>query len=66
MRYHCEHCGKELSEDYKPALCCDGYMCGCMGRPIEPMVCSQDCFNAIIKPKEEKDDDRIRIRNKVQ
>lgn len=30
-------------------MCCDGRECGCMGRPTEPIVCSEKCYNALFK-----------------
>lgn len=38
-------CEKEL--DYEPLMCCSGYMCGCYGMPIEPPVCSNECYNKL-------------------
>lgn len=32
-----------------PERCCDGYQCGCMGQPIEPVVCSEECYNKLFK-----------------
>lgn len=29
---------------YEPEYCCDGRMCGCMGRPINPPICDE-CMN---------------------
>lgn len=50
----CEVCGKEFLGD-PPIICCSGRDCGCMGRPIEPVVCSKECFDKIInKYKNEK------------
>ena len=37
-------CGKKAPDDYKPATCCDGFECGCMGKPIEPYLCSDECI----------------------
>jgi hypothetical protein len=31
----------EVPNDYKPEYCCDGYMCGCMGYPINPIFCDE-------------------------
>lgn len=28
----------------EPQMCCDGRMCGCMGQPTEPIVCSEKCY----------------------
>lgn len=39
----CEICEKEIEIQ----MCCDGYMCGCMGMPIEPPLCDSNvCFVA--------------------
>ena len=42
----CIACGADLS--YEPQMCCSGYMCGCMGLPIEPPVCSTDCWDVVM------------------
>lgn len=39
----CMTCGKPL--DYEPRMCCNGQDCACMGRPIEPPVCSIECHD---------------------
>ena len=45
MNGFCDSCGKEIFV----AMCCDGYMCGCMGLPIEPPICkSEKCYNIYI------------------
>lgn len=36
--YKCVICGSEVI-DYEPEYCCSGYMCGCMGKPIDPPIC---------------------------
>jgi hypothetical protein len=41
--WKCEICGADMP-DYEPEYCCDGTMCGCMGMPISPPVCSNECF----------------------
>ena len=43
----CEVCEKEFLGD-PPGMCCSGRECGCMGRPIDPVVCSMECFDKII------------------
>lgn len=41
----CQNCGEvEIPE---PEYCCSGYMCGCMGLPIDPPLCEK-CFDKII------------------
>jgi len=39
----CMVCGKEFKVE-KPKMCCSGTDCGCMGFPIDPVVCSDECF----------------------
>lgn len=39
----CIVCSKPI--DYEPEYCCDGRFCGCMGMPIDPPVCSQECWD---------------------
>lgn len=41
---YCEMCDKPLGR--KVSTCCDGSMCGCMGHPTEPPVCSDECYDA--------------------
>lgn len=41
MKVPCDICDNEIEVE----VCCDGFMCGCMGIPIEPPVCSEDCLN---------------------
>jgi len=31
-----------------PQYCCNGSMCGCMGQPIEPVVCSKECYDKLV------------------
>lgn len=41
----CYHCNTEMTEQerdkyYEEAkYCCNGYMCGCMGAPVDPPYC---------------------------
>ncbi len=42
--YTCIVCDKPLP-DYVPQGCCSGHECGCLGMPIEPPVCSEECFS---------------------
>lgn len=34
----CEGCGTDILVD-DLQRCCDGYLCGCMGMPIDPILC---------------------------
>lgn len=48
MIIDCEICDKEIP-DYDPQMCCNGHMCGCMGQPNNPPVCSDECYEVFIK-----------------
>lgn len=48
VKLTCEICG-ETYMDEPPVCCCSGRDCGCMGRPIEPIVCSKKCYDRIKK-----------------
>ena len=44
LRYGlCLACKRPLPEGYEFFTCCNGYMCGCRGLPVEPWVCSAVC-----------------------
>lgn len=40
----CMVCG-EIFMGPEPKMCCSGRDCGCMGMPIDPIVCSEECYN---------------------
>ena len=40
MKGHCYICDTEIEIQ----MCCSGRDCGCMGMPVEPAVCSEECF----------------------
>lgn len=40
-RGYCLICGKNIEIQ----MCCNGYMCGCMGQPVEPPLCSEKCHD---------------------
>lgn len=44
-QWECIECKTPI--DYEPEYCCSGYMCGCMGMPIDPPLCVR-CFERII------------------
>ena len=46
-KYLCLLCKKPVP-DYRPLFCCDGRECACLGLPINPAVCSTECFNAVM------------------
>ena len=40
----CMVCGQEF-EGEEPMMCCSGRDCGCMGMPVDPIICSEECYN---------------------
>lgn len=42
MSSGCMICGGELG--YEPQMCCSGRDCGCMGMPVDPPICSDECW----------------------
>ena len=46
MIYNCIICNKPVP-DYEPKFCCSGHECGCLGKPIEPCLCSIECDHAL-------------------
>jgi hypothetical protein len=46
--WDCEICGEPLGPDYKPAMCCSGFECGCRGMPTNPPICSQACWEKML------------------
>jgi hypothetical protein len=45
--WNCMICGKPIPE-YIPQYCCDGWECNCHGLPIDPPVCSDQCFDKLM------------------
>jgi len=53
VRLNCQICDKEFySEPSK--TCCNGGDCGCMGLPIDPIVCSDECYQKLINKEYEQ------------
>jgi hypothetical protein len=50
---NCMVCGEEF-EGEEPVTCCSGRDCGCMGLPIEPIVCSNECYDNLPFNKNKK------------
>lgn len=44
----CMVCGQTWMGE-KPKMCCDGRECGCMGLPVDPVVCSEECYENGLK-----------------
>lgn len=42
----CIGCGAEF-EGESPKMCCSGEQCGCMGMPIDPVICSKECYEKL-------------------
>lgn len=42
VKLRCQVCGEEWMGE-PPKMCCDGRDCGCMGLPIDPILCSREC-----------------------
>lgn len=43
----CMNCREEFfGQD--PQYCCNGNMCGCLGQPTEPVVCSEKCYHELV------------------
>jgi hypothetical protein len=40
----CEVCGTEI----EIKMCCSGHMCGCYGLPVDPPVCSGECYDTFM------------------
>lgn len=40
----CDVCDKPVY-GYEAQYCCNGRDCACGGRPLEPCICSKDCWN---------------------
>jgi hypothetical protein len=40
--WNCDSCGEPIKvfKEYEPEHCCDGYLCGCYGYPINPIFCT--------------------------
>lgn len=41
----CEICGTEI----EVKICCNLFDCGCMGLPVEPPVCSNECYDKLME-----------------
>jgi hypothetical protein len=55
----CLICGRPVP-DFKPERCCDGFMCGCQGAPMNPCLCSDTCATALFDVKGTFEERRIR------
>jgi hypothetical protein len=55
VRCFCMVCGNEFQGE-EPKMCCSGRDCGCMGMPIDPVVCSDECYNNLPMFKNRNDE----------
>lgn len=44
----CWACKKKLPDNYQHHYCCDGFQCGCFGRPIEPGHCDNEVCKELV------------------
>jgi len=42
---YCEICGTEI----EVRICCNSFDCGCMGLPVDPPVCSNECYGKLME-----------------
>ncbi|MBP2653329.1 MAG: hypothetical protein H6Q73_898 [Firmicutes bacterium] len=42
-KWYCAGCDEEMETewDYEPKYCCNGYMCACQAKPINPIFCDK-------------------------
>ena len=59
-QYSCIICGKSMP-DFEPQMCCSGFDCGCRGLPVEPPICSEECFNKLGESNEEREKHQIHL-----
>lgn len=50
---YCEICGTEI----EVRICCSSFDCGCMGLPVDPPVCSNECYDKLMEKIHDKKDD---------
>lgn len=48
VKLECMVCGKEFL-GLKPQICCYAFDCGCRGLPIDPIICSSECWDKGMK-----------------
>jgi hypothetical protein len=44
---NCMICGNPFMSP-PPKMCCSGGDCGCMDQPIDPIVCSNECYQKLM------------------
>ena len=53
IKGHCEICETEIEVQ----VCCSSFDCGCMGLPVDPPVCSSECYDKLLEKIHGKKDD---------
>jgi len=48
VKLNCWGCGEEFQGE-EPKMCCSGHMCGCLGMPIDPIICSEECYKLFLE-----------------
>ena len=55
VKGHCQICATPIELQ----ICCNAFDCGCGGKPQEPPVCSEECYNEYMKPPDPLDIDDL-------
>ncbi len=45
---YCKICEAEI----EVRICCNAFDCGCMGQPVDPPVCSNECYDKLMGDKQ--------------
>lgn len=62
--HDCEVCNKPVPE-YVPKYCCNGFGCGCFGLPVEPCICSEECWNKVVYRNAEESETTSSAKKKI-
>jgi len=57
MKGFCEICNAEI----EISICCNAFDCGCGGRPTEPPVCSESCYDKFMNTPKDSTQTQIDI-----
>lgn len=51
-KWTCDACFNPITvvDEYVPEMCCNGFECGCYGKPINPAFCEK-CEDEIFRKK---------------
>ena len=59
---YCETCKTEI----EIIICCNSFDCGCMGLPVEPPFCSDNCYNEFIKINENMENNKLQKEKQLE